>query len=255
MKRALLGLAVAAAAAFPALAPAGTSVPSVAIEGTAFRLTLADGRVLAGAGLVGHRLTIADGEGRTLSLRIDAVTPDPKDPEITLHAISVADPAAPGGWRDLCDPDPFGQRWAFPLAKPGGGIALTCTSGALGKCVRFGYKPWHPAAGGVAMRDLFEACVHMVRADYCGDGVPHTRNGTKIDVYDRAGIQRDEPAPGLRFEAAWGPGGAVCLARTRLPALATLDQVLDRCPRLRIAANGTACTDSVPGAILFNKSF
>ena len=182
---------------------------------------------------------------------------DRKDPagEITLYAFSVED-AATGGWRNLCGPDPYGERWGFPLAKDGGGsFGITCTSGALGKCMRFGYKPWHAARGGVAMRDLYDACVHMVRADYCGDGTPHTRNGTPIDIYDRFGIQKDEPKPGMTFEAAWGPKGAVCVARTRIPDVATLDQVLAACPRLRSAPTGAACSDAVAGALLFNKSF
>jgi hypothetical protein len=27
----------------------------------------------------------------------------------------------------------------------------------------------------------------MVRADYCGDGVPHTQDGTLIDIAERPG--------------------------------------------------------------------
>ena len=232
------------------------AVRAVAIDGTSFRITLADGRVLGGPALVGITLTIADSKGGQLPVRIDAVQPDPKDPagEITLYAFSVED-AATGGWRNLCGPDPYGERWGFPLAKDGGSFGITCTSGALGKCMRFGYKPWHAAQGGVAMRDLYDACVHMVRADYCGDGTPHTRNGTPIDIYDRFGIQKDEPKPGMTFEAAWGPKGAVCVARTRIPGVATLDQVLASCPRLRSAPSGAACSDAAPGALLFNKSF
>jgi hypothetical protein len=239
-------------------AQAEQPVRAVAIDGTAFRITLASGTVLSGPALVGMTLTIADDQGGQLPVRIDAVKQDPKDPsgEITLYAFSVED-AATGGRRNLCGPDPYGERWGFPLAKDGAGSAfgITCTSGALGKCMRFGYKPWHAARGGVAMRDLYDACVHMVRADYCGDGTPHTRNGTPIDIYDRFGIQQDEPKPGMRFEAAWGPKGAICVARTRIPDVATLDQVLAACPRLRSAPTGAACSDAAAGALLFNKSF
>lgn len=35
--------------------------------------------------------------------------------------------------------------------------------------------------------DAAGAVSRMVRADYCGDGVPHTTNGTPIDVSDRCG--------------------------------------------------------------------
>lgn len=40
---------------------------------------------------------------------------------------------------------------------------LICTSGAQGKCVRFGYHPWEKAPDGRPMRDYFNACVHMLR--------------------------------------------------------------------------------------------
>jgi hypothetical protein len=239
-----------------AAAQAEEAVSRVEIEGTSFRLTLADGRMISGPALVGMTLTLADDGGRRLALRIDAVRSDPKDPdnEITLYAFSVAD-AATGTWRNACGADPDGQRLGFPLAQPGGGFGFTCTAGALGKCVRFGYKPWRAARSGVAMRDLYEACVHLVRADYCGDGTPHTRNGTPIDIYDRVGIQRDEAPAGMRFEAAWGPKGAVCVARTRIPAIVGLDQLLAECPRLRAAPSGADCTEAAPGALLYDKSY
>jgi hypothetical protein len=220
--------------------------------------------VLAGEQLVGLTLTIADEEGRRLPVRIDRVKADPKDPagEITLYAFSIDNPAT-GERRNLCDPDPWGEQWGFPLAftedgRPAqpGAFSITCTSGARGKCVRFGYKPWHGDVRGVPMLHLYESCVRMMRADYCGDGTPHTRNGTIIDIYDRFAIQKSAPDPGMTFEAAWGPRGAVCLARTRIPDVATLDAVLDSCPRLRQTPVGAACTEaSAPGALLFNNSF
>ena len=48
-----------------------------------------------------------------------------------------------------------------------------------------------------------------MRADYCGNGKPHTRDGTRIELWDREGIQVDTSEPGLTFEAAWNEDGAV----------------------------------------------
>src|SRR6202162_534078 len=45
------------------------------------------------------------------------------------------------------------------------GLHLRCP----GKCVRYGYHPWEQAPDGRPMRDYYDACVRMVRADYCGD--------------------------------------------------------------------------------------
>jgi type II secretory pathway pseudopilin PulG len=271
IRGAVVVLAISAAAALAALAASAVqaqgaeqAVQSVAVERTAFRITLADGRTLSGPDLVGATLTMADGKGGQVPVRIDAVQSDPKDPsgEITLYAFSVVD-AATGEWRNLCQPDPDGERWGFPVAfgmdgEPvrDGSFSIVCTAGARAKCLRFGYKPWGPAVEGVPARALYDACVHMVRADYCGDGVGTTRDGTMIDLYDRFGIQKDEPLPGMRFEAGWGPQGAVCVAHTRIPENATLDDVLAACPRLREAPTGADCTEaSAAGALLFNKSF
>jgi hypothetical protein len=75
-------------------------------------------------------------------------------------------------------------------------------------------------------------CVRLVRADYGGDGVGHTRNGTPIDLFDRIGIQRDESASNMTLEATFGPDGAVCVAHTRLSDVLSMEDLLLRYPRL-----------------------
>ncbi|HET9768484.1 MAG TPA: ADYC domain-containing protein [Thermoanaerobaculia bacterium] len=251
-------------AATTAATPAGASapVPELAVEGTAFVLRQPDGTELRGPQLVGAELDLGDG----VTLRIDAVRPDPGDKsgETLLHALSTR--GAGGAWVPLCDADREGKREGFPVPgrwddagryhPDGGHFALTCTSGAQAKCVRFGYKPWKPAPDGASLVPLYEACVHMVRADYCGDGVATTREGTQIDIFDRHGVQRPESGPELRFEAGWSPTGAVCVAHTRIPENVTLDQLRASCPRLA-AALGSSCTEEAAaklGAVLFNRS-
>ena len=64
----LLGLA---AWLHGAIAGSAAEVREVAIVGTAFRITLADGRVLAQDELVGAVLDAADAEGEPLTVRID----------------------------------------------------------------------------------------------------------------------------------------------------------------------------------------
>jgi len=262
----LVGSASILAASTPAAAPAAASLvgPQLTVEGTAFVLRNADGSELRGAQLAGAELSLGDGP----EVRIDAVRPDPGDPsgETLLHTLSVR--AADGSWAPLCDADREGKREGFPV--PGRWdeegryhgeagathFALTCTSGAQAKCVRFGYKPWKPAPDGAPMAPIYEACVHMVRADYCGDGTPTTRDGTQIDIFDRHGVQRPESGPEFRFEAGWSPAGAVCVAHTRIPENITLEQLGKRCPRLA-AGLGESCTEEAAaklGAVLFNRS-
>jgi hypothetical protein len=90
------------------------------------------------------------------------------------------------------------------------GITLACVSGAIGKCVTWGYRPWAPG-----MRDFHQACIRMIRADYCGDGAGHTRDGTPIDIWDIHGFIRRDGVPGMQLEATWGPKGATHIWRTR----------------------------------------
>jgi hypothetical protein len=257
-------LAVLFAFGSPAMAATSATVRSVEVEGTAFRVTLSDGRIIAQDQLPGTILALGDGTGRQRRIRIDGVERDRQDAagEIVLYTLSEQDPGS-GDWRNLCLPDADGHRLGFPLrgaftsdgrydAKHGG-ILLTCTGGAEGKCVRFGYRPWAFGPNNVSLAPYYQACVRLVRADYCGDGVGHTRDGTPIDIFDTIGIQRDEPTPGMTFEAAWEPDGAVCVRRTRLPELFDSVALAKRCPRLAGLID-EKCDEAAP-ALLFNRSF
>ena len=166
----------------------------------------------------GTMLTVHDEEGGVHSLRIDRIDKDPGDPdgEIFLYDTSFQD-ANDGTWKPFCLPDRDGRTTAIPIQGswdgarnyvPSDRITFACTNGALAKCVRFGYKPWK-SVGGVSLLEYHRACVHLVPADYCGDGRAHTRNGTGIDLFDRLHIQKREARAGLLFEAAWSPTGAV----------------------------------------------
>lgn len=234
----------------------------LSVEGTAFVFRLADGRSLRGAELVGAELDLGDGR----EVRIDAVRADPGDPsgETLLHTLSVR--PVGGEWQNACQPDREGHREGFPLSGrwnddgrlhgDSSRFFLTCTSGAQAKCVRYGYKPWKQAADGVSLQPLYEACVHMARGDYCGDGVPSTRDGTQIDIFDEHGVQTSASGPEFRFEAGWAPTGAVCVAHTRIPENLTLDALREKCPRLAPLL-GENCTEESAkrlGAVLFNKS-
>jgi ADYC domain len=149
----------------PAVAAETVAVRSVQVEGTVFRVTLGDGRILPQDQLPGAILAFGDGTGRQRRIRIDAVERDPKDPagEVMLYTLSEQDPAT-GKWNNLCLPDPDGRRLGFPLAgafTPDGryerahnGILLTCTGGAEGKCIRFGYRPLGLWAGQYFPRPL-----------------------------------------------------------------------------------------------------
>jgi hypothetical protein len=248
------------------MAAAGpTAAASVSVVGSQFRVSLDDGSVLPQEALKGVLFTLGDGLGAERRLRIDSVEPDPRDKEgeVMLYGLSELDPAS-GEWRNACLPDPDGRRLGFPLAgsfaadgryEPAPGkLLITCTGGAEGKCVRFGYKPWGHAGDGTPLLPYYQACVRLVRADYAGDGRGTTRNGQPIDIYDRLGVQT--PAGAYEFEAGFAPEGAVCVRHVRVKENATLASVEASAPRLA-GRTGAACDEAfarAQGAILFVRS-
>lgn len=268
MKSFRLAIAFAALAAGPpATAAPQTSVKAVTVEGTEFRVALADGSVLPREALKGMVLTFGDGSGRQRRLRIDSVEPDPrdKDGEVILYGLSEQDPES-GEWRNACLPDPDGRRLGFPLAgsfaadgryEPAQGkLLITCTGGAEGKCVRLGYKPWGRAADGTPLLPYYQACVRLVCADYAGNGRGTTRNGQPIDIYDKLGVQPAAYDPHYAFEAGFSPDGATCVRHIRVKENATHASVEASAPRLA-GRTGAVCDEAAArtqGAILFVRS-
>jgi ADYC domain len=239
------------------------TVTAIEAYGTSFRATLSDSSVKQGVDLTGAVLVIAV-NGSRLRVRIASVTPDPLDKTgtVLLHDFRLEDSGEP-----LCTAGPDGTRLGFPLAGrslPDGRFVaaepgifeLTCTAGARGKCVRFGYHPWERVPDGRTMRDHYNACVRLVRADYCGDNRGWTRNGTAIDLWDDLGIQESDSGPdqAFSFEAGWNANGAVCVAHTRIPENITLDRLKAACPRLAAAPACDETSARAAGAMLFNRS-
>jgi hypothetical protein len=220
------------------------------------RLQLDDGRVLEREELAGARIVMRSG-GQDIQVLVDSIETDVTVPggPVVLYRFLVEDPVH-RTFQNACTPDARGRQLGLPLQKKTG-VDVTCTSGAEGKCILMGYRPWDSRAD-VLMQDLHAACIHMMRADYGGDGRPATRDGTLIDVYDRFGIQKPDMVDPLPFEAAWGKDGAVCVAHPRIAEAATLDGLAKAYPKLRSSLGRVACTEETmrdhPEALLFNRS-
>ncbi len=135
-----------------------------------------------------------------------------------------------GSWQPACPVDSDGLRVAIPLAatwdqtgarlESSSLFTFGCTTGVIAKCYRWGYRPWVTEYGDLVA--MHWTCTRLARADYCGNGTSHTRDGTEIDIWDNL------PSPGpiqqhdagllqelLYFEAGWNTRGAVCLSRAR----------------------------------------
>ncbi|MEO0802066.1 MAG: ADYC domain-containing protein [Cyanobacteria bacterium J06642_2] len=247
----------------------GTAIAGLAL-GNCDRFTLQpisfSGSVLQGNEIAGVTLTSFDDRGRTRTLKITDVQLDPQDATQEIYLYTVLDLRPDGQWQNFCLADPDGVAKAIPLSGrwdssgahiDDGSITFACTNGALAKCVRWGYKPWQ-TVNGQSLQDYHQACTRMVRADYCGNGIGHTRNGTPIDVYDRLSLYHRTPYSGMTFEAAWDIDGAVFFDRPRFPeAIAQLQaecpEKLTPQPHLSQAELDPRVT--LPEALLFNDSF
>jgi hypothetical protein len=193
-----------------------------------------DGAVLSGAQLVGAVLEfeVSDGsvdDKQVTKVKIKGVTSLASGPDVLLYDLAILDTDAT--WEPLCvdgggqptqaillgdvwDPE-TGDRVA---PRPGDAVTFACRDAALGKCVEWGYAPWR-SVDGVSLADHHQACTRAVRADYCGDGTPHTDDGVAVHFTDELGVQKEDLLSPYVVEAEWGPGGAVCLNpdNTRLP--------------------------------------
>lgn len=257
-----LALLLTVAFASPMVAPIAAAPTNLSVMGTRFVLSTSDGRSLDSAALIGAVFDMVTPDGSSGRVRIDAISAAAEAPDVTLHELSIE--RTPGQWTPLCGRDAKGRRSAFPMSgrwDNGRFVAdsdawfLTCTSGSQAKCRLWGFDPWGADPKRSPLRPLYEACQHMVRADYDGSGVAHTREGTAIDGWGDIGGEIPETLgdPAFAFEAGWGPHGAVCVARTRWPELLPTSVLLASRPHLR----ANPCDEAEArrrGAVLFNRS-
>ncbi|MGZ3405617.1 MAG: ADYC domain-containing protein [Polyangia bacterium] len=168
---------------------------------------------------------------------------------IVIYPGTTAATARTDAWRYMVPQTATatGGYWDYRQGVEGGGkklleqggagydthVTFACSDGAIGKCIeKMHYKPWALAARECAGSGIYyhcmqptqellhEACVRMVRADYCGDGQDHTVNGMAIDVWDQSHIQNETPyarndAPnGVPYghEGEWTANGARCVS-------------------------------------------
>ena len=162
-------------------------------------------------------------DGTQQRLRIDSVVADANDPDIKYTKLSVRTGAST--WETWCK-DGYGNpteaiviEGAYDtngnFVADNGAIAFACRGTASAKCIVWGYKPWDDV-GGVSLRNHYQACLAMVRGDYCRANVPHTVNGTPIDISDR-GLPTPVQTSSTNWpvEAQWGVNGAVCFSTPR----------------------------------------
>jgi hypothetical protein len=216
--------------------------------------------VASGTALVGAAIPSDLNTGEVVDLTIQSVTYD-ATAGVYLYGVTV--PSAKNGKPEpLCGESKQQPILALALAgrydnDTGASIpdsnyfTFACVDAAIGKCAYWGY---HPAKSrseclgseckAQSLAPWHQACIHMVRADYCGDGTPHTRDGTIINIWDNLGIEQPDPSA-WEMEAEWMADGARCIRHTRWEkadkrsALSDLQYVKNNCPN-RLAVNQPA---------------
>jgi ADYC domain/Pentapeptide repeats (8 copies) len=215
----------------------GVAVPQLLeLRGAELVAFPAGGGMLGGEDLEGTALTGELSNGGALQLEIADVAPT-ADPEIYEYAVIYWDGTS---WANLCGESngtpvralALAGAWDPSSGTPTGGdhiddpdiFTFACKSAVVAKCVGLGYAPWRAITEcvdsdchTVPMRDMHQACTRMMRADYCGDGTPHTQNGTAINVWDNFDVQVPDVVLPVTWndEAEWSPNGALCIEQVR----------------------------------------
>lgn len=121
----------------------------------------------------------------------------------------------------------FSPVTGFRIAPDPALFTFACRYGAIQKCNEYGWPEWgtKTESNGVTSKvrnldDYHDACIPMIRADYCGNGVSHTFNGTSIDIYDhldssQSMVTSTDGSDSYYFEAHWEADGAHCINKTR----------------------------------------
>lgn len=225
----------------------GTPLAGVTLQGARLMSSAPAAPPDASQPLVGTLALGMDSAGQSVEVAICAAEPDASDPDLMRYRLETWD-AVKQQWADPCVAT---KRVPKPRALVIGGtwdargthvdlpdrVTFACESGVVAKCIGvMGYQPWQ-SKNDQSLADFHQACTRMMRADYCGMGRSHTREGSMIDVEDRAGVQTQTP-PGMAgagveearftFEGAWDASGAVCLGRTRQGE--AIDTILAECP-------------------------
>lgn len=139
---------------------------------------------------------------------------------------------------------------------PIGGADDTLNLACLGTAISKLHMMRHTSASGsVTTAAQRQSLLRLLTADYCGDGMPFTQDGTPIRMSFNAGpgatplysvttASGYSPAAGDMLEAAWTPGGgASCIGHARLGM--TRSDINARC-QLQRAAIGLPPPPSIP---------
>ena len=212
---------------FAGITIATTAINSVAVSDGSFTgVRATDGAVLSGSAFKDASLKGQLSDLSYIDLHIDDIVHDDTY-NVDWYMISMS---VDNGfsWGPLCPNGagaiPLANLWSQTAQRINDPTLFTfaCDNAALAKCFKWRYDPnkFQQECDGQgncksqSLADWHQACTRLVTADYCGDGVPHTRTGTPIDIYDNLNIEERAGTLGST-EADWAIDGAHCIRHTR----------------------------------------
>jgi hypothetical protein len=222
----------------------GSPIKATWIDDGNIYVKLMNGSVVSGQSIVGLKVNGKIEDGTVVTLKVTGAEKFKSIGGTDLYRYTIAFTWPGGPWAYVCGKQngtpiktiPVPGSWNYAEGVPDGGsklqdndrITFACQNYALYKCVDLGYNPWLTKKG-KSLEDHHQACVRMIRADYCGDGQPWTVDGTIINVYDNLGIQKD--VSNWDIEAEWNEHGARCLSHQRIQDMPEVPQCeFDRTP-------------------------
>lgn len=234
----------------------GGPLSSVSLDGSQL-VGREHGRDYAGADFAGASLTGRSDTGREVKLQITGVHPPDPGSDVWHYDIEYRD--HDHHWYPLCHDDQLhgwaaiavDGWWDYSQGTATGGaktidgdhFTFACPLiGAIGKCVDAGYEPWDDA-----LEPYHESCVRLLRADYCGDGISHTTNGARVNIYDDVGVQSD--TENWTTEGEWDADGARCITphiRESMPVTCYNDKLSATCGDPPDFAGGTMIVSETP---------
>ncbi len=167
-------------------------------------------------------------------------------PDVSTYALVYPDLGSLLGQRNICNGDLTdllattatvlgGETYDLTSKEVNAGqdgwFTIACPGSAADKLRMFNYGPQSDfdGAGHPATVDQRQATLKMITADYCGEGISYTQNGTPLQWENHAGTVYMSTTLGA-VESVWNKDGAVCLGSTRT-GIATnqLDCTLPSC--------------------------
>jgi len=200
----------------------GSTLDSATLSASVFSGTQS-GTNLSGTDFIGAQFSAMRGDGTSVTLRLASIAS--QTPSRWSYNFEYLEDDSQ--WYPICHNTdgplaayPLEGTWNYQIGPTGAShsndptkFTLACrTRGALAKCIDDGYEPWS-SFNGTSLADHHQACVRMIRADYCGTGESYTTNGRLVNLYDGLGVQTDTETFG--FEAEWTPNGASCFTTHR----------------------------------------